>query len=67
MRGSRPGLPVAACRIAQAAIAWLLARSAVMLPIPGTASLEHLEENVAAATLQLTPADLAEIDGTGPA
>jgi aryl-alcohol dehydrogenase-like predicted oxidoreductase len=53
--------------LAQAAIAWLLARSAVMLPIPGTASLEHLEENMAAASLRLTPADLAEIDGTGPA
>jgi aryl-alcohol dehydrogenase-like predicted oxidoreductase len=52
---------------AQAAIAWLLARSTVMLPIPGTASLEHLEENMAAASLRLTPADLAEIDGTGPA
>jgi aryl-alcohol dehydrogenase-like predicted oxidoreductase len=52
---------------AQAAIAWLLARSTVMLPIPGTASLEHLEENMAAASLRLTPHDLAEIDGTGPA
>ena len=53
--------------LAQAAIAWLLARSPVMLPIPGTASLEHLEENTGAASLWLTPADLAEIDGTGPA
>jgi aryl-alcohol dehydrogenase-like predicted oxidoreductase len=53
--------------LAQAAIAWLLARSTVMLPIPGTASLEHLEENLAAASLLLTPADLVEIDGTGPA
>jgi aryl-alcohol dehydrogenase-like predicted oxidoreductase len=53
--------------LAQAAIAWLLARSTAMLPIPGTASLEHLEENMAAASLSLTPADLAEIDGTGPA
>jgi pyridoxine 4-dehydrogenase len=37
----------------QLALAWLLARSPVMLPIPGTASLEHLEENVAAARLEL--------------
>jgi len=37
----------------QLAIAWLLGRSPVMLPIPGTASIEHLEENVAAADLQV--------------
>jgi pyridoxine 4-dehydrogenase len=45
----------------QVALAWLLARSDVMLPIPGTASLEHLEENVAAAGLQLKPAELEQI------
>ena len=39
---------------AQVAIAWLLARSPVMLPIPGTASIPHLEENVAAAALRLS-------------
>jgi aryl-alcohol dehydrogenase-like predicted oxidoreductase len=38
----------------QLALAWLLWRSPVMLPIPGTSSLEHLEENVGAAALQLT-------------
>ena len=38
---------------AQIAIAWLLARSPVMLPIPGTSSIQHLEENVAAAGLRL--------------
>jgi pyridoxine 4-dehydrogenase len=37
----------------QVAIAWLLKRSRVMLPIPGTSSVKHLEENVAAASLQL--------------
>jgi aryl-alcohol dehydrogenase-like predicted oxidoreductase len=42
----------------QAVIAWLLARSRVMLPIPGTSSLNHLEENVAAASIRLTPEDL---------
>jgi aryl-alcohol dehydrogenase-like predicted oxidoreductase len=47
---------------AQVALAWLLARSPAMLPIPGTASLAHLEENVAAASLKLAPADLAELD-----
>ncbi|MFZ1414384.1 MAG: aldo/keto reductase [Defluviicoccus sp.] len=44
---------------AQIAIAWLLARSPVMLPIPGTSSLAHLEENVAAAAIQLSAEDLA--------
>jgi pyridoxine 4-dehydrogenase len=40
---------------AQLALAWLLHRSPVMLPIPGTASVAHLEENAAAATLRLSP------------
>lgn len=43
---------------AQVALAWLLHRSATMLPIPGTSSVEHLEENVAAAELRLTDEDL---------
>jgi pyridoxine 4-dehydrogenase len=43
------------------ALAWLLAKSPVMLPIPGTGSLEHLEHNVAAAGLRLTAAELARI------
>ncbi len=38
----------------QVALAWLLRRSPIMLPIPGTSSVEHLEENVAAASLRLT-------------
>ncbi len=46
----------------QVALAWLLARSPVMLPIPGTSSIAHLEENVAAASLKLTPAEVAELD-----
>ena len=37
----------------QIALAWLLRRSPVMLPIPGTTSIEHLEQNVAAASLRL--------------
>jgi len=40
--------------VSQIAIAWLLRRSPVMLPIPGTRSVKHLEENIAAAGLQLT-------------
>jgi pyridoxine 4-dehydrogenase len=47
------------------AIAWLLARSPVMLPIPGTSSIEHLEEDVAAANIRLSPEEVAEI-GTAP-
>jgi aryl-alcohol dehydrogenase-like predicted oxidoreductase len=46
---------------AQIALAWLLRRSPVMLPIPGTSSLEHLEENVAAAALGLTDAEFGEL------
>jgi aryl-alcohol dehydrogenase-like predicted oxidoreductase len=46
---------------AQVALAWLLARSEVMLPIPGTSSVEHLEENVAAATLELEPGEVEAI------
>ena len=45
----------------QVALAWLLAKSPVMLPIPGTASILHLEENVAAAQLKLAPEDLAAL------
>jgi pyridoxine 4-dehydrogenase len=45
----------------QLALAWLLARSPVVLPIPGTASVEHLEENVAAAELQLEPSELERL------
>ena len=46
----------------QLALAWLLHRSHVMLPIPGTSSLAHLEENMAAAKLKLTPDDWKRID-----
>lgn len=47
----------------QLAIAWLLHRSPVMLPIPGTSSVAHLEENVAAAKLTLTAQELETLDG----
>lgn len=47
---------------AQVALAWLLARSPVMVPIPGTAALAHLEENARAAGLALAPEDLAELE-----
>jgi aryl-alcohol dehydrogenase-like predicted oxidoreductase len=46
---------------AQIALAWLLERSPVVCPIPGTASLEHLEENVAAAGLRLSAEEIAEL------
>jgi pyridoxine 4-dehydrogenase len=51
-RGATPG---------QVALAWLLARSRVMLPIPGTGSVEHLEENVAAAGIELDEEELAQL------
>jgi aryl-alcohol dehydrogenase-like predicted oxidoreductase len=46
---------------AQIALAWLLARSPVMLPIPGTSSVEHLEEKMAAADIRLSADEVAEI------
>ena len=46
----------------QIALAWLLARSPAMLVIPGTSSVEHLEENVAAAEIRLTKKDMKELD-----
>jgi len=48
----------------QVALAWLLARSPVILPIPGTSRVEHLEENVAAAGLKIDRKELQELDRT---
>ena len=48
--------------VAQMSIAWLLHRSPVMLPIPGTSSVAHLEENLKAAEISLSKADLNEIE-----
>lgn len=45
----------------QIALAWLLRRSPIMLPIPGTSSVEHLEQNVAAASLRLTKEEFEEL------
>ncbi|HVO02115.1 MAG TPA: aldo/keto reductase [Candidatus Cybelea sp.] len=47
----------------QIALAWMLKRSPVMLPIPGTGRVAHLEENVAAAEIKLTDAEFAKLDG----
>ncbi|NUT32062.1 MAG: aldo/keto reductase [Hamadaea sp.] len=47
----------------QIVLAWLLARSPAMLPIPGTGSIAHLEENVAAAAITLTPEELSILSG----
>jgi pyridoxine 4-dehydrogenase len=49
----------------QLALAWLLHRSPVILPIPGTSSIIHLTENVGGAGLKLTDGEWAEIKGTG--
>ena len=51
-RGVAPG---------QVALAWLLHRSPVMLPIPGTSSVGHLEENIAAASIELTDDEFEEL------
>jgi aryl-alcohol dehydrogenase-like predicted oxidoreductase len=47
--------------VLQVAIAWLLAKSPAMVPIPGTSSVQHLEEDIAAARLRLSPAEMAAI------
>ncbi len=52
--------------IAQLALAWLLKRSPVMLPIPGTSSVAHLEENTAAASLTLTDEEFESLSALSP-
>jgi aryl-alcohol dehydrogenase-like predicted oxidoreductase len=47
---------------AQIALAWLLEQKPWIVPIPGTRSLDHLSENLGSINVQLTPADLREID-----
>jgi aryl-alcohol dehydrogenase-like predicted oxidoreductase len=49
----------------QIALAWVLKRSPVMLPIPGTGSVKHLEENVAAAAIELSDGDFETLDAQG--
>ncbi|MGB0064598.1 MAG: aldo/keto reductase, partial [Terracidiphilus sp.] len=48
--------------LAQLSLAWLLHRSPVLLPIPGTSKIAHLEENIAAAQVHLTGEDWAEVE-----
>jgi aryl-alcohol dehydrogenase-like predicted oxidoreductase len=57
-KGATPG---------QIALAWMLKRSPVMLPIPGTSRVRHLEENVAGAAVTLTDDEFAELDAASPA
>jgi aryl-alcohol dehydrogenase-like predicted oxidoreductase len=67
-RLARPGGPLQriadehAVSPAQLALAWLLQRSAVMLPIPGTSTVAHLEENLDAARVELTPDQVRQLD-----
>jgi pyridoxine 4-dehydrogenase len=50
---------------AQVALAWVLEHSSVMLPIPGTSKVKHLEENVAATNVELTEEDFSQLDHVG--
>ncbi len=65
---AQPGGPLDAAAkkhgvtVGQLSLAWLLQRSPVILPIPGTSSVDHLEENIAAGAVKLEPADWAEIE-----
>ena len=47
---------------AQVALAWLLAKNPHVVPVPGARRVAHLEQNVAATNVRLTPADVAELD-----
>jgi pyridoxine 4-dehydrogenase len=51
----------------QVALAWILKRSPVMLPIPGTGKVDHLEDNVRGADLELTDEDFAALDAQAKA
>jgi pyridoxine 4-dehydrogenase len=51
----------------QVALAWTLKRSPIMLPIPGTSKVAHLEQNVAAADIQLSAEEFASLDREGKA
>ncbi len=72
-RLAKPGTPLSdiAGRLGmapgQVALAWMLKRSPVMLPIPGTSKVSHLEENVASAAIELTDEDFAALDAVGRA
>ncbi|MEU9573753.1 aldo/keto reductase [Streptomyces massasporeus] len=65
--GAEAGIAAVAAELGatptQVALAWLLDRAPVVLPIPGTTRIEHLEENLAAADLELTPAHRDRLDG----
>ncbi|MFF5847100.1 aldo/keto reductase [Streptomyces massasporeus] len=69
--GAEAGIAAVAAELGatptQVALAWLLDRAPVVLPIPGTARIEHLEENLAAADLKLTPAQRDRLDGLAEA
>jgi pyridoxine 4-dehydrogenase len=68
---AKPGGPLATAAAehgatpSQLALAWLLRRSPAMIPIPGTSSVAHVEENIAAATIELTDAEFAALSALG--
>jgi aryl-alcohol dehydrogenase-like predicted oxidoreductase len=74
LRPDRPGAEILTriagmhgVTISQFALGWLLQRSPVMLPIPGTSKIAHLEENIAAARIKLSEAEWAEIEAAAAA
>ena len=54
------------CTVAQLSLAWILHQGDFFVPIPGTLQISHLEENVRAAEVVLSPEDLAALDGLFP-
>ncbi|MDP4301213.1 aldo/keto reductase [Leptothrix discophora] len=66
LTGLREVAHEAGCTLAQLALAWLLARGEHIVPIPGTTSIAHLEENLGALPITLSPAQLARLDHLMP-
>src|SRR5580765_8226885 len=63
-RGPGPSGPGSRCTPAQLALAWLLAKGNDVVPIPGTKRVKYVEENVAAASMELTEAEVDELEAT---
>ena len=57
---------VKGCTPAQVALAWVLAKGEHIIPIPGTRTQKHLEDNAAAADLELSPAEIDALDAAIP-
>ena len=64
--GSSSSLLTKGCKASQLALAWVLAQGEEIVPIPGTTRRTHLEDNIAALEVTLTPEDLARLNEAAP-